>query len=144
MERTFHRFMQLSTELRIKIWCLIAPEPCMLRQGRHWDKNAWRYVGMVYTRSWTQSSVYPYPDKRGLCFRRSCPVVLHVCRESRNEFLGQGLGRHSRSHHPVYQLCTFDILDPPIFFSALHDAVLATLSGIWSLSQTLQVTNALT
>jgi hypothetical protein len=141
MDRTFHQFGKLPTELRLKIWSLVAPDPYMLKQGRHWDRNGWRFSQcrgfpgrnprtLCRQQDRELEEGFSYEDMRGLCFRRRTPVVLQICRESRMEFLGNGRGRHTRNHHPVYQLCIFDALDPPIYFSSVHDSVLATVSGI--------------
>jgi len=98
----FHNFKKLPLELRLKIWGYAAPEPVAVIQ-RISEKNNTRFT-----------------------YRRKPPAVLHVCKESRQEYLDTDEGPESastarrRKEHPVYRL----------FFSAARTRCSAALFSV--------------
>jgi hypothetical protein len=78
----FHLFLDLPIEIRLKIWKLIVPKAAVVQQAK----------GLGYKPLYT--IIHPRPT----------PVVLHVCRESRNEFLYRDdESANAGKNHPFYR-----------------------------------------
>ncbi|KAE8452549.1 hypothetical protein EG329_000452 [Mollisiaceae sp. DMI_Dod_QoI] len=80
----FTLFPKLPLELRLIIWALVAPAPAIIIQRKSTVKG------------------------RRFHFSRAVPTVLHVCRESRMEYLETGSSDETlerrRAAHPLYKL----------------------------------------
>jgi hypothetical protein len=78
----FHLFPDLPTEIRLKIWKLVVPKAAVVQQAK----------GLGYKPLYT------------IMLPRPTPVVLHVCHESRNEFLYRDdESANSGKNHPLYR-----------------------------------------
>ena len=122
MTATFPRFNQLPPELRVKIWIAALPPPYLLIQR---DLPTPRVIGESVFRPQTRCS-HPLNPPR---LRRPVPAVLHVCRESRNEFLSFADKVVQRNGHRVYSYYSRRGKSGAVFFSSSDDMLLLEMDG---------------
>ncbi|KAL2073030.1 hypothetical protein VTL71DRAFT_10354 [Oculimacula yallundae] len=100
----FHLFTLLPTDIRLQIWTLMNPEPATLLQSK----------GLGYRPLAT--FIEPRPT----------PAVLHICRESRNEYLyreDDDANQVTTRGHNLYKRCFQDTEDKMNFISFEADQV---------------------
>ncbi|KAH8792136.1 hypothetical protein F5882DRAFT_460140 [Hyaloscypha sp. PMI_1271] len=97
----FHLFPKLPPELRLKIWRLNSPEPCVITQ---------------------LEPLNGYKPLHTIMASRPTPAVLHSCQESRNEFIC-GNNDPINANRPRYRPFFEDGSGKKVFFSFEVDAL---------------------
>lgn len=91
MANTFHHFNSLPFELRIQIWTLTLPPPYLFseRAPKIWSKLGWTTLDKPTLRRELRHyrSLNSIRGDLSLPSKRPIPAVLHVCHETRAEFL---------------------------------------------------------
>ncbi len=85
---SFHPFLRLSLELRLKIYCLSLPAPTTITSTATLSRDPSYIEGKCFTQRQK--------------FEKRVPAILQVCKESRAEFLAED---GTASSHSVYKLC---------------------------------------
>ncbi|PMD22464.1 hypothetical protein NA56DRAFT_702247 [Hyaloscypha hepaticicola] len=101
--KVFHYFPNLPIEIRLKIWRLNSPEPCVVTQAQ---------------------AVTGYNPLHTIMVSRPTPAALHACSESRNEFFCKNnapvsLNEDRARYRPFFE----DREGKKIFFSFEVDAL---------------------
>lgn len=110
-------FPKLPLELRLMIWAMAEPTPAIVAQRK----------------SGIEGRAYYYLRSGGV------PAVLHVCQESRQEYLEIETNdkvikaeiEYRRRKHPIYKLCfrTHNKLSPGVYFSVDVDTFWPATKG---------------
>lgn len=129
MADQFSRFSDLPPELRVAIWILSLPPPFLLAERSLSITNRDEPMRILKT---NPISNFFTPSKR------SVPSVLHVCRESRSEFLAMGKTQTEsqmvkRNGHRVYSYFLLDKNKGAVFFAAGCDVLLLTMDCTFSI-----------
>lgn len=137
MPDTFHAFPFLPIELRLQIWTLTLPPPYLFYQRSPCHRNGWTTLDRPSLNAGmnTERRVNYGPGDASLPSKRPIPAVLHICRETRLEYLAGENQSPSVGQHPVYAPVVFfkksiGITANPAFVDLRNDAVYTIQQGL--------------
>ena len=123
MSSTFHPFPRLPLELRLKIWNLTLPPPHLFISLNPWSRIGWALLSKSEIRAKIRerrSQSWSSMNNEPVALKRPVPVVLHVCRESRGEFLG---GEGSAGYEAGRRFVSVNLLGDSVFLDGRRDGL---------------------